>query len=431
MAYVITAVGAGGKTTYLRQRAKEYLRQGKKVAVTTTTHIWPPHPVSGRSELTGIPSTFTDERIDDKSNKIDASDMQGDLTGIPSMFTDGRIDDRSNVIDADGMTSSHRVNKDDAVLSPDYVGVPETSGKLRAPDAKEYERICREYDVVLVEGDGSHCMPVKIPSEHEPVIPDNTDEIAVIMGEHAIGRRIDAVCHRYGGDSREKVTARMLEEIAKQHYLIPLRRQYPNARVFYVPSRMPRPKDRILGVVMASGFGRRYGGNKLLDLYRGKPLYRHVLDRVTRAVGKENTVVVTQYETIANQVQNQGIEVLMNDQAQEGIAASIRLGTRKALEMQMDAVVFFAADMPCLPSEEIRFYVNQFLASRKPYGCMVFGKDYTCTNPGAFRLETGAEQLLALKGDRGAMRIMKQEPWNIYYYQIPPEYAQDIDIKAE
>ena len=44
MAYIITAVGAGGKTSYLKKRALEYLRQGKRAAITTTTHIWPPDP---------------------------------------------------------------------------------------------------------------------------------------------------------------------------------------------------------------------------------------------------------------------------------------------------------------------------------------------------------------------------------------------------
>ena len=399
MAYVITAVGAGGKTTYLRQRALEYLRQGRKVAVTTTTHIWPPDPMPERCGPEYVPAMPRYGRLYDSSSDIDMC-----------------------------ILLSCRAKEEGEVLPPlDYIGVPEPSGKLRAPAGKTYERICREYDVVLVEGDGSHCMPAKIPSEHEPVIPDNTDEIAVLMGAHAIGRRIDVVCHRYQGCSHDKMTQEMLEELAEQHYLIPLSGRYPKAKVFYVLSRMPSLSDRITGVVMASGFGRRYGGNKLLDRYQDKPLYRHTLDHVRQAVGEENTVVVTQYEMIRDQVRKTGIDCVMNSQADEGIAASIRLGTQKALESGADAVVFFAADMPCLPAEEIRLYIRQFLASGKPCGCMVFGREHTLTNPGAFRLKQGAEKLLQLKGDRGAMRIMKQEPWNIYYYQIAPEYAKDVD----
>ena len=36
---IIAVVGAGGKTTYIKNKAKEFLAQGKKVFVTTTTHM--------------------------------------------------------------------------------------------------------------------------------------------------------------------------------------------------------------------------------------------------------------------------------------------------------------------------------------------------------------------------------------------------------
>ena len=41
-AIIITAVGAGGKTTYLEHRAEEFVRSGMRAVVTTTTHIWKP-----------------------------------------------------------------------------------------------------------------------------------------------------------------------------------------------------------------------------------------------------------------------------------------------------------------------------------------------------------------------------------------------------
>ena len=36
---IIAIVGAGGKTSYIKKKAKEYLEQGEKVFVTTTTHM--------------------------------------------------------------------------------------------------------------------------------------------------------------------------------------------------------------------------------------------------------------------------------------------------------------------------------------------------------------------------------------------------------
>ena len=41
-ALVIAVAGAGGKSTYIRQQAERQAREGKRVAVTTTTHIYNP-----------------------------------------------------------------------------------------------------------------------------------------------------------------------------------------------------------------------------------------------------------------------------------------------------------------------------------------------------------------------------------------------------
>ena len=51
---------------------------------------------------------------------------------------------------------------------------------------------------MLAEGDGSHCMLVKIPGQTEPGIPEHTDEIVVVMGAHAwLGEdlRLSASCY--------------------------------------------------------------------------------------------------------------------------------------------------------------------------------------------------------------------------------------------
>ena len=38
--YVIAVVGAGGKTTRIKRLTDQYVRQGKRVLVTTTTHMY-------------------------------------------------------------------------------------------------------------------------------------------------------------------------------------------------------------------------------------------------------------------------------------------------------------------------------------------------------------------------------------------------------
>ena len=428
-AYVITVAGAGGKTTYLITRARALRARGLKVCLTTTTHMWAP---------------------------------------------------AKGVFDYEGLT---------------VVGRPEENGKLAAPDEETFQRLLAEYDAVLVEGDGAHCMPVKIPGEHEPVIPEVCDEIVVVMGKHAIGRKLGTVCHRY---ERKKfpadavVTEEVLEEIATEYYIEPLRKRFPQTKITYVLSDMfSAAKDsdvrKTALVIMASGFGRRYGSNKLVEETGGKKLYRHTLEHVLEAaetswqmpaeipgqcpaaglheassdVGRisgrtethreENgtedrnvhefeTILVTQYEEIIDEIASMNVDVktIFNPDAEEGIAASIRLGTQAALDGGCDAVIFFAADMPFLPAEEIRRFTEQFVASGRTFSCMEYGAAHVMTNPGALRLKrrmpdgrTVAEHLLSLRGDRGAMRILKAAPQQIHHYQVEEEYVRDIDLKGD
>ena len=152
MAYVITAVGAGGKTSFLKQKAAQYLREGSSVLLVTTTHIWGPQG-SGWTR-----TALTDEEGQEQAFLWE-KEGEADLAGT---------------------------------LQPD--------GKLSALPPAVFRNLCESYDFVLVEGDGSHCMPVKIPSEREPVVPENTDEIAVVMGRHALGRKLQAVCQRFDPD---------------------------------------------------------------------------------------------------------------------------------------------------------------------------------------------------------------------------------------
>ena len=52
--------------------------------------------------------------------------------------------------------------------------------------------------MLLVEADGAKRKPLKVPAEHEPVIPEDTDMVIGIAGASAIGRTIKAGCHRGG-----------------------------------------------------------------------------------------------------------------------------------------------------------------------------------------------------------------------------------------
>ena len=57
-------------------------------------------------------------------------------------------------------------------------------------------RLKGQADCVLIEADGAKRLPLKVPGEWEPVIPDFTDLVVGVIGMDAVGQMIRESCHR-------------------------------------------------------------------------------------------------------------------------------------------------------------------------------------------------------------------------------------------
>lgn len=208
-------------------------------------------------------------------------------------------------------------------------------------------------------------------------------------------------------------------------------------------------------IYMASGFGRRFGENKLLIDFYGKPLYMHGLSQLQEAkkvLEAQNIeleslkygandynnnyneekieieiLVVSQYEQIREQARGIGIRAIQNTESEEGIAASIRLGTRNVGE-DMDAFLYFVADQPYMKTNTIQNFVQRFLESKKGIGAVsIHGKR---RNPAAF-LRKYRDDLLSLRGDRGGSSIIKRNLDDLWLMEVEEEMVRDIDTRED
>lgn len=192
-------------------------------------------------------------------------------------------------------------------------------------------------------------------------------------------------------------------------------------------------------VYMASGFGSRFGSNKMLAELEGKPLFLHGLEHLEESALaleqggelKTQILVVSQYEEIlqAAQRQNGSISVrgIYNPDSQEGITASLRLGTEAAGE-DWDACLYFVGDQPYMKPETLTAFVQGFLDSGRGIGCVCCeGKR---GNPAAFT-SAYRRELLALTGDKGGSQIMKSHPEDIWTMEAAPEELKDIDVAED
>ena len=138
---VVTLTGGGGKTTTMYAMAREAVDRGRTVIVTTTTHIMP-HP--------GIC-----------------------LTG------DGREEALRAALAAHGIVTLGVMDRSDKMSGTGSIAVCASAA-----------------DVVLVEGDGARIKPLKVPADHEPVIPPESDGVVAVAGLDALGQPIGEICHR-------------------------------------------------------------------------------------------------------------------------------------------------------------------------------------------------------------------------------------------
>jgi len=184
-----------------------------------------------------------------------------------------------------------------------------------------------------------------------------------------------------------------------------------------------------LGIVfMASGFGRRFGSNKLLHPLAGKPLYTYALSNLLKAATELkrdytiNLSVVSQYDEILADAKNNGAIAVHNAESEKGITASIKLGISSLPES--DNYAFFVADQPYLMAETTIAFLRNFLESGKTIGCVTDG--IVSGNPVIFN-RIYIRELLALEGDRGGKQVVSRHTEEVFNFKVNSRELFDLD----
>ena len=100
-------------------------------------------------------------------------------------------------------------------------------------------------------------------------------------------------------------------------------------------------------VIMASGLGKRFGGNKLMADFHGKPMIRRALDATEGLFDKR--VVVTRHESVAELVRERNVDVVLHDLPHR--SDTVRLGLEALGEL--DGCMFLPGDQPLLRRETV------------------------------------------------------------------------------
>ena len=105
-------------------------------------------------------------------------------------------------------------------------------------------------------------------------------------------------------------------------------------------------------VIMASGLGKRFGGNKLMADFHGKPMIQRALDATEGLFSCR--VVVTRHESVAALCREQNVDVVLHDLPFRN--DTVRLGLEALGEM--DGCMFLPGDQPLLRRETVQMLLQ-------------------------------------------------------------------------
>ncbi len=142
---IISLIGAGGKTSTMYQLADELVERGKRVVITTTTHIKKPMKAN--------------VMLCEDWNEICDKKWEESLVIIGKPVEHSGID------------------------------------KLCAPSG--IMQIGEHVDFILIESDGAKGMPLKVPATHEPVIHPDSQMVIACVGLSALEKPFKEVCFRF------------------------------------------------------------------------------------------------------------------------------------------------------------------------------------------------------------------------------------------
>lgn len=398
---IIAFTGAGGKTTWIYELAKELRRRGKTVLITTTTHMYRPK--------------------------------------------------RWAVLGNDRHAIMRQLRRDGIAVA----GIPVGTVKISALRADCLAAVQALADVTLVEADGCRHRPCKALGPREPVIPAGCDTICCLVGLTAVGQPVGRACFRHertGVPPETTLTIPVISRIWQEQCLAVLQRRHPNIPCVPIVHQAGTTQERrqawdilrqagvgcglissvavdVACVYLASGFGRRFGQNKLLAPLRRKPLFAHGLAHLQDACkhlqeeGYTSAIyVVSPYDRICTAAQAAYVSVVPNYEAAEGQAASVRAGVAAVPTAKRWA--FFAADQPFLRGETIAAFLQSFCESGQTIGCVRSGQRQG--SPAVFAA-SHRDDLLGLRGDTGGRPLLQKYEQTLWRYDVAPAELVDID----
>jgi molybdenum cofactor cytidylyltransferase len=188
----------------------------------------------------------------------------------------------------------------------------------------------------------------------------------------------------------------------------------------------------IRGVLLAAGYARRFGSNKLLHPLppgsenAGVPVALAAARHFVEALPESVAVIRPRAQKLGKVLRDAGCNTVVCKNAAEGMGVSLAEGVRAAADAHGWVVAL--ADMPYLRPETIRI-----VATGLSEGAAIAAPAYRGErgHPVGFARRF-LDELTGLRGDAGARDILKAHPdWITLYEVDDPGVLRDIDAPSD
>ena len=200
---------------------------------------------------------------------------------------------------------------------------------------------------------------------------------------------------------------------------------------------MSEKKDpSVIGmVIMCSGAGRRFGGNKLLADLGGKPLIGHVLD-VSLAAAREmdrkafseggphidGPTAVTRWQPVRDEADRRGAACILHADPYQ--SDTLRHGLEGAEDKGWTGCIFLTGDQPFLTKESVERLLDAVCGA--PDEVWRLSAKGVPGNPVYFPARLFSA-LRAIEGERGGGSILPKDGTGVRFVEVPERELFDID----
>ena len=187
----------------------------------------------------------------------------------------------------------------------------------------------------------------------------------------------------------------------------------------------------ITAVLLAAGESKRIPTeNKLIKMFKGKPLINHILDSLIKS--KVNKIIIVlgyEYLKIKKIIlKNKKITLQINKGYKKGISSSIKYGLKKITKKNKGFMIV-QSDMPYIKSTHINKIYNSLL--KKDNLVHILKYKNIVGNPIGFNISV-LNKFKKINGDIGAKYMVKRLKKNTNFMKVNSIRAfKDFDLKKD